>query len=145
MVAPIAAVAASFCAALLARLGIDASADMVTLSALVTLLPGMTLTIGMREIATEHLQSGIASMANALVQLFRLPFGVAVGASIASNWFGDVCAPLPAPVWLGLQLGAPFLAALAITAEARARDVLLLGASARFFDGRRSCSSSRPC
>ena len=59
--------------------GFDASADVVTLAALVTLLPGMTLTIGMRELATQHLQSGVANTASALVQLFGLAFGVAVG------------------------------------------------------------------
>ena len=106
MVAPIAAVAASFCAALLVRLGLHASADVITLAALVTLLPGMTLTIGMRELATEHLQSGVANTASALVQLFGLAFGVAVGKSIASNWFGVVTGPPPPPAWLGVQLGA---------------------------------------
>ena len=47
--APIAAVAASFSATALAQLGVDARPDLVTLAALVTFLPGMTLTIGMRE------------------------------------------------------------------------------------------------
>lgn len=132
MVAPIAAVAASFFAALLVRLGVDASADVVTLAALVTLLPGMTLTIGMRELATEHLQSGVANTASALVQLFGLAFGVAVGHSIASNWFGDVRGPAPSPAWLGLQLGAALLAALAftVTLRARSRDALVMGAAA---------------
>ena len=54
----------------------DASPDVVTLAALVTFLPGMTLTIGMRELATEHLQSGVANTASALVQLLGLVFGV---------------------------------------------------------------------
>jgi uncharacterized membrane protein YjjB (DUF3815 family) len=132
MVAPIAAVAASFCAALLVRLGVDASADVVTLAALVTLLPGMTLTIGMRELATEHLQSGVANTASALVQLFGLAFGVAVGHSIASNWFGEVRGPAPSPAWLGLQLGAALLAAVAFTVTLRARssDALVMGAAA---------------
>jgi uncharacterized membrane protein YjjP (DUF1212 family) len=132
MIAPIAAVAASFCAALLVRLGVDASADVVTLAALVTLLPGMTLTIGVRELATEHLQSGVANTASALVQLFGLAFGVAVGHSIASNWFGDVPGPAPSPAWLGVQFGAALLAALAftVTLRARSRDVLVMGAAA---------------
>jgi uncharacterized membrane protein YjjP (DUF1212 family) len=131
MVAPIAAVAASFSAALLVRLGLDASADVVTLAALVTLLPGMTLTIGMRELATEHLQSGVANTASALVQLFGLAFGVAIGHSIAANWFGDTGGPAPSPAWLGIQLGAACLAALAftVTLRARTRDVLVMGAA----------------
>jgi uncharacterized membrane protein YjjP (DUF1212 family) len=131
VVAPIAAVAASFGAALLVWLGVEASADVVTLAALVTLLPGMTLTIGMRELGTEHLQSGVANIASALVQLFGLAFGVAVGHSIASNWFGDIREPAPSPAWLGIQLGAAFLAALAftVTLRARSRDALVMAAA----------------
>jgi len=88
MIAPLAAVAASFSAATLAWLGLQASPDVVTLAALVTLLPGMALTVGVRELATQHLQSGVANTANALVQLLGLVFGVAVGRSIAVSWFG---------------------------------------------------------
>ncbi|MGH3022409.1 MAG: threonine/serine ThrE exporter family protein [Gaiellaceae bacterium] len=132
MVAPIAAVAASFSAALLAWLGLDASADVVTLAALVTLLPGMTLTIGMRELSTEHLQSGVANTASALVQLFGLAFGVAIGHSIAVNWFGGTSASAPSPASLGIQLAAALLAALAftVTLRARSRDALVMGAAA---------------
>jgi uncharacterized membrane protein YjjP (DUF1212 family) len=88
MLAPFAAVTASFSAALVAELGLKVSPDVVTLAALVTFLPGMALTIGMREIATEHLQSGVANTAKALVQLLGLVFGVGVGRSIATHWFG---------------------------------------------------------
>ncbi len=63
------------------------------LAALVTFLPGMRLTIGMRELATEHLQSGVANTASALVQLFGLVFGVGIGRSIATSWFGP-CRPV---------------------------------------------------
>ena len=92
---PLAAVAASFCAVALAQLGLEASPDVVTLAALVTFLPGMTLTIGMRELSTEHLQSGVANTASALVQLLGLVFGVGVGRSIAVGWFGSVGANTP--------------------------------------------------
>jgi uncharacterized membrane protein YjjP (DUF1212 family) len=131
MVVPVAALAASFCAAALVRLGLEASADVVTLAALVTLLPGMTLTIGMRELSTEHLQSGVANTASALVQLFGLAFGVAVGHSIAANWFGNVSISAPPPAALGIELGAAALAALAftVTLRARARDAAIMAAS----------------
>jgi uncharacterized membrane protein YjjP (DUF1212 family) len=131
MLAPIAAVAASFCAALLVELGVDASADVVTLAALVTLLPGMTLTIGMRELSTEHLQSGVANTASALVQLFGLAFGVAVGHSIAANWFGDVSQQVPPQSALELRLLAATLAAAAftVTLRARSRDALVMAAA----------------
>ena len=94
MVAPLAAVVASFSATGIAQLGLKASPDTVALAALVTFLPGMSLTIGVRELATEHLQSGVANTANAIIQLLGLVFGVAVGRSLATQWFGIVKHPL---------------------------------------------------
>jgi uncharacterized membrane protein YjjP (DUF1212 family) len=123
MVAPLAAVAASFCAAGLAQLGLDAAPDVVTLAALVTFLPGMTLTIGMRELATEHLQSGVANMASALVQLLGLVFGVGIGRSIAESWFGSVPESAPHAAFSGVHLLAAVAAGLAFTLTLRARYV----------------------
>ncbi len=121
MVAPVAAVAASFCAVSLAQLGLDASPDVVTLAALVTFLPGMTLTIGMRELSTEHLQSGVANTASALVQLLGLVVGVGVGRSIAVSWFGDVSPTAPDPRFAAIHLLAAVAAGIAFTLTLRAR------------------------
>jgi uncharacterized membrane protein YjjB (DUF3815 family) len=132
MIAPIAAVAASFCASLLVQLGFDATPDVVTLAALVTLLPGMTLTIGMQELSTQHLQSGVANTASALGQLLGLAFGVAVGSSIATNWFGPTNVAVPIPASIGIQLAGAVLAALAftVTLRARTRDAKIMIAAA---------------
>ena len=126
--APIAAVAASFSATALAQLGFDARPDLVTLAALVTFLPGMTLTIGMRELATEHLQSGVANTASALVQLLGLVFGVEIGRSIAVNWFGQVTQVAPEPTFSGWHLLAAIAAGLAftLTLRAQSRDVFVM-------------------
>jgi uncharacterized membrane protein YjjP (DUF1212 family) len=121
MVAPLAAASASFAAAVVAQLGFDANADVVTLAALVTFLPGMRLTIGMRELATDHLQSGVANTASALIQLLGLVFGVGVGRSIATNWFGAVDAPAPEPAAFGIELLAAVAAGLVFTLTLRAR------------------------
>ncbi len=121
MVAPVAAVAASFCAVSLAQLGLDASPDVVTLAALVTFLPGMTLTIGMRELSTEHLQSGVANTASALVQLLGLVVGVGVGRSIAVSWFGNVSPTTPDTRFAAIHLLAAVAAGVAFTLTLRAR------------------------
>jgi len=128
MVAPIAAVCASFAAAALVEFGLNASPEIVTLAALVTFLPGMTLTIGMRELATEHLQSGVANTASALVQLLGLVFGVAVGRSVAATWLGETAFPAPRPDFGATHLIAAFLAGLAftLTLRARYRDALVM-------------------
>ena len=121
MVAPVAAVAASFCAAALVELGFDIAPDVVTLAALVTFLPGMTLTIGMRELATEHLQSGVANMASALIQLLGLVFGVGIGRSVAASWFGPTPDVMPETGFSELHLLAAVAAGLAFTLTLRAR------------------------
>jgi uncharacterized membrane protein YjjP (DUF1212 family) len=132
VVAPLAGVAASFVATWLAWAGLDISPDVVTLAALVTFLPGMTLTIGMRELSTEHLQSGVANTANALVQLLGLVFGVGIGRSIATDWFGPVEAAAPSTAFAGVHLLAAVAAGLAFTLTLRARyrdAVLMCGAT----------------
>jgi uncharacterized membrane protein YjjP (DUF1212 family) len=121
MVAPLAAVAASFSAATFAELDSGVASDVVTLAALVTLLPGMTLTIGMRELSTEHLQSGVANTASALVQLLGLVFGVGVGRSIATSWFGAAGAAAPHAAFAGVDFVAALAAGLAFTLTLRAR------------------------
>jgi len=121
MVAPLAAVAASFTAAALVRTGLKASPDVVTLAALVTFLPGMALTIGVRELATGHLQSGVANTANALIQLLGLVFGVGVGRSIAAHWFGATQRTVHQTGFTGTQLLAAVAAGLAFTVTLRAQ------------------------
>ena len=131
MVAPVAAIVASFLAASLHELGLEASPDVVTLAALVTLLPGMTLTIGMRELATEHLQSGVANTASALVQLLGLVFGVGIGRSIATSWFGETGDVAPTTAFLGVELLAAVAAGLAftLTLRAQSRDAVVMCAA----------------
>jgi uncharacterized membrane protein YjjP (DUF1212 family) len=120
MVAPLAAVVASFSAAGIVELGLKASPDTVTLAALITFLPGMALTIGVRELATEHLQSGVANTANAIIQLLGLVFGVAVGRSLATHWFGIVKHPLSETGFTSTHLVGALAAGLAFTVTLRA-------------------------
>ena len=131
MSAPLAAFAASFCAVAIADLGFGGSPDVVTLAALVTFLPGMTLTIGMRELATEHLQSGVANTASALIQLFGLVFGVAIGRSVATSWFGAAGEVVPNVAFSGIELLAAVAAGMAFTLTLRAqlRDAVFMCAA----------------
>lgn len=121
LVAPLAAVIASFAAAALSHAGLEEAPDVVALAALVTLLPGMSLTIGMRELATEHLQSGVANTAMALVQLLGLVFGVGVGRSVAVSWFGSLQQAVPSTAFSGTHVVAAIAAGLAFTVTLRAQ------------------------
>lgn len=59
----------------------------VIMSGLIVLMPGLGLTIAVTELSTEHLASGSARLAGALVVLLKLALGVLVGKVIA-GWLG---------------------------------------------------------
>jgi uncharacterized membrane protein YjjP (DUF1212 family) len=128
IVAPVAAIVASFCAAAAAHLGLGVSTAVVAPAALVSLLPGMTLAIGVRELATEHLQSGTANTASGLAQLLGLVFGVEIGRSIALTWFGPLREAAPHTTLTAPHILAAIVAGLAFTVSlnARARDAVLM-------------------
>jgi uncharacterized membrane protein YjjP (DUF1212 family) len=115
IVTPFAAIVASLGCALLAEAGFRIAVEIATLGALVALLPGMALTIGMRELATNHLQSGVANSAVAFVQLVGLVFGVAVGSSIAASWVGPPPPVIPHGFGLEIKVVAALLAGVAFT------------------------------
>jgi uncharacterized membrane protein YjjP (DUF1212 family) len=52
---------------------------LTTLAALIVLLPGLTLTIALTELAVGHLSAGVARLAGACVTLLTLVMGVAMG------------------------------------------------------------------
>jgi uncharacterized membrane protein YjjP (DUF1212 family) len=126
ILAPVAAIVAAVAGALLAWVGFELAVEIATLGALIAVLPGMTLTIGMRELATNHLQSGLANSAIAVVQLVGLVFGVAVGTSVAAAWFG--VAPRVAPETFGLEVrllaAAVAGVAFTVTLNAQRRDTV---------------------
>lgn len=73
----------------------------VIMSSLIVLIPGLGLTIAVAELSTDHLASGSARLAGALVTLLKLSLGVLVG-SVIVGWFGwsvDIApvAKLPGP------------------------------------------------
>lgn len=77
------------------------SSSLVTLAAVVVLLPGLMLTTAMSELATKHLVSGTARMFAAITVLLQVVVGVALGELISTNVFHD--APVSAqalPGWV---------------------------------------------
>lgn len=61
------------------------SPSLVTIAALIVLLPGMSLTIAMTELATRHLIAGTARLVAAVIVLLELVVGVALGERFASS------------------------------------------------------------
>jgi uncharacterized membrane protein YjjP (DUF1212 family) len=77
--------------------------NQVLIASLIVLLPGLTLTTAVTELATQNLVSGVARFAGAATVLLKLGFGVAVGLELA-RLCGFDAAPGEAvaglPVWV---------------------------------------------
>lgn len=107
------------------------SIEIVTLGSLVVLLPGLTLTIAINELATQNLAAGSARLFGGLVLLMTLGFGVALGSSVGQQWTHTPTGVTPAalsPVFWYLAIAtAP--ASFAILFKAHGRDFLPITAS----------------
>lgn len=73
---------------------------LVTLSALIVLLPGFAITTSLTELACGHLSSGVARLAGASVLLLTLIMGVAIALRVGSGWReSSMGVEVPLPVW----------------------------------------------
>lgn len=122
---------ASFLAALLASLSswlVGAQAAVATLAGLIVLLPGLTLTVAMAELATRNLVSGTARLMSAGIVFLEIALGVALGETVSTALFGPppplVTSP-PAAWTEGLAL---VFAAASVTVlfQAKARRLLVV-------------------
>jgi len=106
-IAPLlAAAAASFGATVAATAtgGALISTFVVTMASVLVLLPGLSLTIAMNELATGHIMSGTGRLVSALVVFLELGFGVLIGQELAASLplgtFSLTGIPLPPWTWL---------------------------------------------
>lgn len=99
---PVAASLASFVATLLALWLPPLAVYTVTLSGLIVLVPGLSLTLAISELATRDLASGSARLAGTIMTFLAIAFGVALGAQLAWRLAGSWPTPVtPAglPLW----------------------------------------------
>jgi uncharacterized membrane protein YjjP (DUF1212 family) len=76
------------------------SPSLVTLSALIVLLPGMSLTVAMTELATRNLIAGTARLMSAVIVLLELVVGVALGERLSAVLVdSQTAAPATLPEW----------------------------------------------
>jgi uncharacterized membrane protein YjjP (DUF1212 family) len=85
----------SLAAISLHRAGLHIQPPVLLLAGCMCLLPGLTTTIGMMELAMAHLVSGTARLMGAMVTFLQLGFGIALGYTLADALF---VAPAPTPV-----------------------------------------------
>ncbi|MFT5287078.1 MAG: uncharacterized membrane protein YjjP (DUF1212 family) [Planctomycetota bacterium] len=128
---PIAAFFAAMTALLVARFAFAIDDRVVILSSLIILMPGLTLTTAMTELATRHLVSGVARLAGAAVVFLTMLLGVALAWRLGS---GPVAAadflPEALPdwtLWIAVAV-TPF--AFAVILEARGRELGIIYAAA---------------
>ncbi len=135
----VAAAAASFCAVIAASLWRAVTPSVVTIAALLVLLPGMSLTVAMTELATRNLIAGTARLASAVIVLLELVVGVAVGDRAASALVtvGPViAAPLPGwSQWIALGILAIGVAVI-VQAQPRAFGWIVTACAAGYLGSR---------
>lgn len=137
---PAAAMAAALAATSMATAVDGLSPLIMTLSGLIVLIPGLTLTTAMTELATGHLVSGGARLAGALLTFLTIGFGVAVGSRVGTLLVGAAASvsAVPQPTWTeGVAL---VVAALSFVVLFRARPAdggwILAAATLAYFGAR---------
>ncbi len=100
------------------------SEEAVIISGLIVLMPGLTVTMAIKELSTVNLVAGTARLMGALMILISIAFGVAIGQQIG-NTFPPPTGELPPalPVWVEQVALFVTAAALPVLFQARPRDI----------------------
>jgi uncharacterized membrane protein YjjB (DUF3815 family) len=113
--------------------------SIVTVGAMIALLPGLALTTAMTELATRNLVSGTARLMGAVIVLLELALGVALGERMAGALFDVVHTPhvvLPAwTTWIAM-LASSLGLVVVCQAEVRAIPWILLACIVGFVGAR---------
>lgn len=129
---PLAAVVASLFAALGAWWLGNLSTSMAVLGGLIVLVPGLTVTTALNELATRHLMSGTGRLMGAMMVFLVMGVGVVLGTRLALLVPGGIGTTIPLPVWTeGVALGAGILS-FSILFRVPAREIVwtfLIGAA----------------
>ena len=116
------------------------ASSIATLAGIIVLIPGLSLTIAMNELAHRHLVSGTARLVGALITFLQIGLGGATGWAIAEAFFGQRLASAPVALPESAFLLAAPLAAMSFTVLFRARPVdfgwILFGCSVGFLTTR---------
>jgi len=135
-----AAAIAAAAAALIARAAGPIDVFPVTLAGLLPLLPGLSLTIAMAEVAAGSLVAGASRLVGALTVMLSLGFGVAIGYRLAGATDLAIALPVRAEYPLWALAAAVLAAAVALTQAFRARwidlPVILAAAALATFSAR---------
>ena len=123
---PIAAFLVSAGALGLSRVAGPLTVLIATLGGLIVLLPGLTLTVAMSELATRNLASGTARISGAFMTFLAIAFGVALGNRIGGAAFGGLSAgaSAPLPEWTAFVAVVAAGLGFVVVLQAEPRDAL---------------------
>ena len=112
--------------------GLHISIPTATLAGVITLLPGLTITVAMTELASRHLSSGSARLSSAFIVFAAMTFGVALGTTAITAIYGGPVrsfAPERLPQWTQYVALALAPVGFSLLLRARPRDIPLVCAA----------------
>ncbi len=83
---PAAGLAAAVGSLAIAKFVVPIDDRLVALAALIVMIPGLKVTVGLTELALGHLSAGVARLAGGCVSLLTITIGVALGWRFVGSW-----------------------------------------------------------
>ena len=98
---PLSAMVAALLASAITNIAPQINMPLVILSAIIVFIPGLSLTLGLSELAARHLISGTARIMDAIMVLFKLYFGAVLGIALGTVIWGtgEFIQPDTIPNW----------------------------------------------
>lgn len=124
MLEPMAALTTSMLASLISLFDPSINIPMVILSSIIAFIPGLSLTVGLSELAARHLMSGTARIMDSVMVLFKLYFGAVLGMAFGKLIWGEVSfiPPDTMPVWTSWLAVTTLSISLGILFKVRLKD-----------------------
>lgn len=121
---PFAAIIASLLASGISMIDPSINIPMVILSSIIVFIPGLSLTVGLSELAARHLMSGTARIMDSIMMLFKLYFGAVLGMALGNLIWGVAVyvPPETMPVWTSWLAVTTLSASLVILFKVRLKD-----------------------
>jgi len=124
MLEPIAALTTAFIGSAITLIDPQINLPIVILSSIIGFIPGLSLTVGLSELAARHLISGTARVMDAVMSLFKLYFGAVLGMALGTLSWGTYTfiAPEAIPIWSSWLAVTILSVSLVILFKARIKD-----------------------